>query len=212
MESRVAWHSAAMHVSTLLLSGAEPRTVLSVLIEHAMRLGGAAAAAIAAALSDPATFRDPALLRVVAGVGLLDPRSVGELVSLQGIGPTVAAPLGDEMVLLVARTKDEPPFLAPDVEMIVSFAGHAGQALMLAEARKRRERRRLIEDRELIATQLNEQAMQALLRISTAVRGLTARIQSPDDAQRLADQADCLDTVLRQMRRAIFGLRLHLAD
>lgn len=255
MESRSAWQSAAMHVSTLLLSGEDPQAILSVLTEHAMRLGGAAAAAITVA------FEDPVLLRVATGIGLLDPRSVGEFVPLQGsisqlalttgaaivvddlaadprtssspvraqgnraqgnrraqgnqtlrIGPAVAAPLSDETVLLVARAKEEPPFPASDVEMIASFAGHAGRALTLADARRQRERRRLIEDRELIATQLSEQAMQALLGISTTVHGLTARMQSPDDAQRLADQADRLDAVLRQMQQAIFGLQLHLAD
>ncbi|MGH3915717.1 MAG: GAF domain-containing protein [Pseudonocardiaceae bacterium] len=233
------WQSAAMHVGTLLLSGEDPHALSLTLVEHALRLGDVAGAAITA------VGADPVLLRVVVGIGVLHPGPVGELVlrrgsisqltrttgtvivvddlvtdprmsssaaRIPGIGPAIAAPLGDDMVLLVARATGTSPFCGSDVEVIASFAGQVGRALTLADARRQRERRRLIEDRELIATQLNEQAMQALLGISTTVHGLTARMQSPDDAQRLADQADRLDAVLRQMQRAIFGLHLHPAD
>lgn len=241
-QRRHAWQSAATQVSTLLLAGEDPQAILPILTGHAVRLGGASAAAITVA------SQDPAVLRVATGIGPLDPGLVGEFIPLEGsisqlaltagaaivvddmaadprtsgsavralgIGPALAVPLGDDTmdaVLLVARTTEEPPFPPPDVELIASFAGHAGRALTLADASRKRERSRLVADRELIATQLSEQAMQALLGISTAVHGLTARMQShpdPDDAaQRLAEQADRLDAVLRQMQRAIFSLHL----
>ncbi|HEY2764219.1 MAG TPA: GAF domain-containing protein [Pseudonocardiaceae bacterium] len=127
-----------------------------------------------------------------------------------GMGPVVAVPLGAgraDGALLVARTREEPGFAPPDVTMIASFAERAGSALGLAEDRRKRELEHLVEDRERIAAHLSEHTMQALLGISTTVHGLTARMQSAADAHRLTEQADRLDAVLREMQRAIFGLR-----
>lgn len=228
---RQAWQNAATTVTTLLLSGADQQAVQSVLAGHARQLGRAAGAAILV----PA--EDPALLRVAAGSGLLDPRLAGEFIPAEeslaqlaltggtvvedvatdpgaatralGVGPVVVAALGAEVadgVLLVARTTEQRPFQPPDVEMITSFAGHSGLSLALADARRKQELERLVEDRERIAAQLSERAMQALLEISTTVHGLSARMPSPEDAQRLTGQADRLDGVLREMQRAIFGL------
>ncbi|MGH3910545.1 MAG: GAF domain-containing protein, partial [Pseudonocardiaceae bacterium] len=237
---RQAWQNAATTVTTLLLSGADPQAVQSVLTGHARQLGRAAGAAILVPAEDP---EDPGLLRVAAGSGVLDPRLVGEFIPAEeslaqlaltgsavvedvgtdpgaatralGVGPVVVAALGAEVadgVLLVARTKEQHPFRSSDVEMIMSFAGHTGLSLALTEARRKQELERLVEDRERIAEQLSERAMQALLGISTTVHGLSARMPSPDDAQRLAGQADRLDGVLREMQRAIFGLQLHQGD
>lgn len=236
-QRRQAWQHATTNVTTLLLSGEVPEVILAVLVEHAMRLAGAAGAAITV------PTEDPAWLRVTAGSGLLDPESVGKLVrakgsisqialranaaivtadiaadpralgtaaQVPGAGPVVAAPFSADAfdgVLLVARGRPDLAFHPSDVEMIASFAEHAGLALALADIRGERELVRLGEDRERIAHHLSEQAMQALLGISTTVHGLTARLQNPDDAHRLAEQVDRLDGVLREMRRAIFELR-----
>lgn len=233
-QRRQAWQNATTEVTTLLLSGQDPRAILAVVAEHAMRLGDAAAAMIIL----PAD--DPVMLRVGAGAGLLASGLVGEFFLAEGsisqllpadgpvvvddvaaysrtpsfgvlgIGPIVAVPLGTESAdgtLLVARTREEPGFAPPDVTMIASFAEHAGAALSVAERRRERELKCLVEDRERIAAHLSEHTMQALLGISTTVHGLTTRMQSAADAHRLGEQADRLDAVLREMRRAIFGLR-----
>ncbi|HEX2297997.1 MAG TPA: hypothetical protein VHH34_05680, partial [Pseudonocardiaceae bacterium] len=138
------------------------------------------------------------------------PGSGSRTFGVEGLGPTVAAPLGtavgDEL-LLVARGPQQ-HFQPAEVEMIASFAAHVGLALDLAEARRRRDVERLVEDRERIAAHLSERAMRALLEISTMVHGLTARMRSPHDAQLLAEQANRLDRVLRDMQRAIFGLQV----
>lgn len=222
---RQAWLRAGATITTLLLSGEDPQAVRSAVTGHAMQLDGAVAAAIIA------TTEDSDLLRVAAGHGRLDPLVVGEFLPAEdaltqlartpgsatraldvgGLGPTVVAALGaatGDGVLLVARGVQQRPFRPPDVEMIASFAAHVGLALALAEARCRRDVERLVEDRERIAAHLSERAMQALLEISTSVHGLTARMHSPDDAQRLAEQVNRLDRVLREMQRAIFGLQV----
>lgn len=235
-QRRQAWQSAMTSVTTLLLSGQDRQAILPIVIGHAMRLGGAVAAAITA------PTEDPAWLRIAAGTGVLDPRLVGEFIPAEGsisqlvltgsaalaiddvtadprisgsparasgLGPVVAAPLGTgtaDGVLLVARTKEEPLFRSADVEMVAAFAEHAGLALTLAEARRNRELVRLVEDRERIAAHLSEHAMQALLGISTTVHGLITRMRTPEDAQRLTKQVDRLDAVLCEMRRAIFAL------
>lgn len=259
LRRRQAWQSATTHITTLLLSGADPQTVLPVLVGQVRRLGMAAAVAIVVPTEDTAR------LRLAVGTGLLHPRRVGETIPAErsisqltrlgraaivvehaavdprtaavaalapGVGPLVAAPLvaapqvavpqavgpgqggvgSGQGVLLVGRTTDKPPFQPPDAEMITAFAAHAGRALVLADARRRRELVRLVEDRERIAQQLSEQAMQALLGITTTVHGLTARMQTSDDARRLGEQVNRLDAVLREMRRAIFGLQLPEPD
>ncbi|HEU0089353.1 MAG TPA: GAF domain-containing protein [Pseudonocardiaceae bacterium] len=232
-----AWQHATTNIATRLLAGQPPQAVLATLTRYAMRLAGAAAAAVAG----PA--EDPALLRVICGTGLLDPRLVGELIPAQGsiaqlalgsgttvvtddvaspgtpcraapapapgLGPVVAVPIGTGAgggVLLLARTREESPFQPADVEMITAFARQAGRALALAGERTRGELQRLVEDRERIATHLSEHAMRELLGISTTMHGLSTRMPSAADAQRLTDQADRLDTVLRDMQQAIFAL------
>jgi len=236
-QRRQAWQSAMTNVTTLLLAGQDRQTILPTVLGHAMRLSGAAAGAITAPTEDPAWLRvaagtgvlDPGLVGefisaqgsisqlVLTGSAALafddvtaDPRTWGSAARAPSLGPVVAAPLGAETVagvLLVARTKQEPSFRFPDVEMIAAFAEHAGLVLAMAEARRKRELVRLVEDRERIAAHLSEHAMQALLRISTTVHGLITRMRSPDDAQRLTKQVDRLDAVLCEMRRAIFGLQ-----
>lgn len=236
-QRRQAWQSAMTNVTTLLLSGQDPQAVLPIIIGHAMRLCGAVAAAIVAPTEDPAWFRvtagtgvlDPRLigelipaegsifqLVLIGSVALAtddvmtDPRTSGAVARAPGLGPAVGAPLGTETVdavLLVARTRRASSFRFPDVAMITAFAEHAGLALSLAENRRKRELVRLVEDRERIAAHLSEHAMQALLRISTTVHGLITRMRTPADAQRLTTQVDRLDAVLREMRRAIFGLQ-----
>lgn len=227
---RQDWQLAGTTITTLLLSGADPRSVRSAVTEHATLLDRAAGAAIIVPTEKPDQ------VRVVAGSGLLDPGSAGEILTADdalarlaatrnaatatlhpaphptpgtvGPGPAMAAALGaDAGVLLVVRGGAGQPFRAAEVDMIASFAAHAGLALALAEARRKRDLLRLVEDRERIAAQLSEQAMRELLDISTTVHGLTARMQSPDDAQRLIEQGDRLDGVLREMQRAIFGLQ-----
>lgn len=218
---RQAWQLAGSTITTLLLSGADPQSVRSAVTGHARQLDQAAGAAIIV------PTENPDLLRVAAGSGLLDPSAAGELLPADdalarlaatrgaatgtlGRGPAVAAAVGTgpgDGVLLVARSSARRPFRAPEVDMIASFAAHVGLVLALAEARRKRDLLRLVEDRERIAAHLSERAMRALLEISTTVHGLTARMQSAGDAQRLAEQGDRLDLVLREMQRAIFGLQ-----
>lgn len=221
-----AWQFAGMRISMQLLSGADPCTVRSAVTDHAIQLDRAAGAAIIM------PTEDPDLLRVTAGSGLFDPSSAGEfrpaddaLADLAATrstatgtldcGPAVAAALSADPadgVLLVARGSAGQPFRAPDVEMIAWFAAQVGLALALTETRRKRDLVRLVEDRERIAARLSDRAMCTLLEISTTVHGLTARMQSADDAQRLAEQGDRLDGVLREMRRAIFGLQAPAGD
>jgi GAF domain-containing protein len=235
---REAWQTATTNVTTLLLSGEDPQVILSVLVGHAAGLAGAAGAAITVPAEDPAWLRvaagsgllDPqsvgelipaegsiSQLALTANSAIVtadlaaDPRTADAAARAPGLGPAVAAPFNADAVggvLLVARNSDDDVFQAPDVQMIASFAEHAGLALALADTRRKRELVRLGEDRERIAHHLSEQAMQALLGISTTVHGLTARMQRPDDAHRLAEQVDRLDGVLREMRRAIFELEM----
>lgn len=212
-ERRLAWQSATTNVVTLLLSGEDLRAVRTLIVGHARRLANAAGAALTVGTEDPA------LLRLTVGTGVLAPQRAGECVcadpagisaSAAGIGPVVAAPVnpGTTDLLLVARGERADPLSPAEVEMLTSFAEHVGLALALAHARRRHELERLVEDRERIAAHLSEQTMQGLLAISTAVHGLTARMQTPEDAYRLTEQVDRLDAVLRDMQRAIFGLRL----
>lgn len=232
---RLAWQGATTDVTTLLLSGAEPEAILPVLVGHAMSLGAAAGATITVPIEDSSCLRVAIAVGLFDGhpVGALIPAqgsipqlamARGEVIVIDdvgadsrtaarapGAGSVVAAPLGvgagvDVGVLLVARSRDEAPFAPLDVEMIASFAEHAGLAMTLAETRRKRELRRLGEDRERIAEHLSEHAMQSLLRISTTVHGLAARMQTPQDAHRLTEQLNHLDAVLATMRQAIFGL------
>ncbi|MER6693063.1 sensor histidine kinase [Streptomyces minutiscleroticus] len=130
-----------------------------------------------------------------------------------GLGPAVAVPLGTgdglRSVLLLARGAGRPPFTDVDTIPLLGFAGQAGVAMELAERRRDAEQMSLLEDRDRIARDLHDLAIQRLFATGMTLQSTQRFVQHPQAAERLGRAVDDLDTTIKIIRSTIFGLRVH---
>ena len=137
---------------------------------------------------------------------------VGEApVALKELGSTVLVPLaaGQQVlgVLVVAKAAGQPPFLEPDLQMVMTFAAHAALAIAFARAQEDRQRLALFEDRDRIARDLHDQVIQRLFAIGLGLQGTTRLVVRPEVTQRIVGFVEDLDQTIREIRRSIFSLQ-----
>jgi signal transduction histidine kinase len=99
-------------------------------------------------------------------------------------------------------------FTEDDEELTVALAGAAAMAVENARLSMRVRELALLEDRERIARDLHDTVIQRLFATGLSLQG-TARlvgVDPPAVAERIEAAVDELDTTVRQIRTAIFGL------
>ncbi|MGW2374959.1 sensor histidine kinase [Kitasatospora sp. NPDC001683] len=131
-----------------------------------------------------------------------------------GLGPAVAVPLGTGAgygrgVLLLARAPGQPPFGPEETGPLLGFADQAALALELAERRRDAEQLNLLEDRDRIARDLHDLAIQRLFATGMTLQSAGRLIDSPAAADRVARAVADLDETIKIIRSTIFGLRAH---
>ncbi|MFJ7243519.1 GAF domain-containing protein [Kitasatospora sp. NPDC098652] len=180
--------------------GAEPAARLGVTVPVDGTLSGAAYASGSPATSDDlaADTRFPA----------------GPAGRFDGLGPAVAVPLGTgpgygRGVLLLARAQGRPAFGPEETGPLLGFADQAALALELAERRRDAEQLNLLEDRDRIARDLHDLAIQRLFATGMTLQSATRLIESPAAADRVARAVADLDETIKIIRSTIFGLRAH---
>ncbi|MFE0514118.1 GAF domain-containing protein, partial [Streptomyces sp. NPDC058964] len=94
-----------------------------------------------------------------------DPRISPEPARFGGLGPAVAVPIGSgeggvRGVVLLARELGRPTYSARETEMLRSFAAQAAIAMELAERRQDAEQIAVLQDRDRIARDLHDLAIQ----------------------------------------------------
>lgn len=140
-----------------------------------------------------------------------DPRITYQPTRWEGLGPAVAVPIGtaDSVrgVLMLARLAEQPPFDAPELKPLMGFAGQAALALELADRRRDAEQMSLLEDRDRIARDLHDLAIQRLFATGMTLQSAQRFVQHPEAAERLMRAVDDLDTTIKIIRSTIFGLR-----
>ncbi|WP_434098825.1 GAF domain-containing protein [Streptomyces xantholiticus] len=129
-----------------------------------------------------------------------------------GLGPAVAVPLGTEAedtrgVLLLARSTGEPAFTEEELEPLRAFAGQAALALELADRRKDAEQLVLLEDRDRIARDLHDLAIQRLFATGMTLQSAARFIEHAGAAERVSRAVGDLDETIKIIRSTIFGLR-----
>lgn len=133
-----------------------------------------------------------------------------------GLGPAVAVPMIAEDsakgVLLLARTKPRQPFADTQTAPLSAFAGQAAVAMELAERRRDAEQITLFEDRDRIARDLHDLAIQRLFATGMTLQSAMRFVDHPKAAERLMRAVDDLDATIKIIRSTIFGLRAHDAD
>ncbi|MEU1285940.1 GAF domain-containing protein [Kitasatospora sp. NPDC005856] len=131
-----------------------------------------------------------------------------------GLGAAVAVPLGTGAgygrgVLLLARAQGRPAFGPEETGPLLGFADQAALALELAERRRDAEQLNLLEDRDRIARDLHDLAIQRLFATGMTLQSAGRLIESEAAADRVARAVADLDETIKIIRSTIFGLRAH---
>jgi signal transduction histidine kinase len=129
-----------------------------------------------------------------------------------GLGPAVAVPLGTAEhglgVLLLVRSAGEPVFTDSEIDPLLVFAGQAAVALELAERRRDTELLTLLEDRDRIARDLHDLAIQRLFATGMTLQSAARLVDHAGAAERLTRAVGDLDETIKIIRTTIFGLRV----
>ncbi|MFC8796628.1 GAF domain-containing protein [Promicromonospora sp. NPDC057138] len=126
------------------------------------------------------------------------------------LGPLAVWPLGEHGsargVLAAARVRGREPFSSVVVEALGAFAGQAAVALELAEVRADAERVALLRDRERIARDLHDLAIQRLYATGLSLQRM-ARRADPEVAEQLSAAVDEVDETIALVRTTIYRLQ-----
>ncbi|MGZ0232178.1 GAF domain-containing protein [Streptomyces sp. CPS1] len=141
-----------------------------------------------------------------------DERISPEPPRFHGLGPAVAVPIGTgeggvRGVVLVAREAGAPVFSDKETDMLRGFAAQAAIAMELAERRKEAEQIAVLQDRDRIARDLHDLAIQRLFATGMTLQGAGRFIEHPEAAERVLRAVDDLDETIKIIRATIFGLR-----
>ncbi|MEU8619596.1 GAF domain-containing protein [Streptomyces sp. NPDC048623] len=163
-------------------------------------------------LAAAALHRDGGGLVTVADVAS-DERITVERERWHGYGPAVAVTVGTKErlsgVLVLARSDGRPPFTSAETGALPGFAGQAALALELAERRRDAEQVSLLEDRDRIARDLHDLAIQRLFATGMTLQSARRFVDHPEAVDRLSRAVDDLDATIKIIRSTIFGLREH---
>ncbi|UQA97002.1 GAF domain-containing protein [Streptomyces halobius] len=233
---RQLWLEANGEIVAGLLPGADEMQVLDMIVNHALRIL-AADLGVLALPDEGDTVRVALASGVDAGAhrGLVLPHEgsfIGAaldarkpLISLDveneprftagprwaGLGPAVAVPMitGERVrgVLLLARLQGRDPFTEPETAPLLTFAGQAALAMELAEQRRTAEQLALLEDRDRIARDLHDLAIQRLFATGMTLQSAVRFVDHPEASERLLRAVDDLDETIKIIRSTIFGLR-----
>ncbi|MFB7368864.1 GAF domain-containing protein [Streptomyces sp. NPDC056222] len=131
----------------------------------------------------------------------------------KGFGPAVAVTVGTKErlsgVLILARRRERPSFTGAETTALPGFAGQAALALELADRRRDAEQVSLLEDRDRIARDLHDMAIQRLFATGMTLQSARRFVEHPQAVDRLTRAIDDLDSTIKIIRSAIFGLREH---
>nr|WP_026249229.1 GAF domain-containing sensor histidine kinase [Streptomyces sp. LaPpAH-108] len=130
----------------------------------------------------------------------------------KGLGPAVAVPIGTgeggmRGVVLLAREAGATPFSEKETELLQGFAGQAALAMELAERRQDAQQLAVLEDRDRIARDLHDLAIQRLFATGMTLQSAGRFIEHPKAAERVLRAVDDLDETIKIIRSTIFGLR-----
>lgn len=167
------------------------------------RVLSARAGLLGAAFTGGALVSSPDLLR--------DGELAGRPARVAGLGPAVAVPIGAGAgvrgVVLLARASGGAVFTEKESEPLRGFAGQAAVAMELAERRDDAEQIALLEDRDRIARDLHDLAIQRLFATGMTLRSAGRFIEHPGAAERVLRAVEDLDETIKIIRSTIFGLR-----
>ncbi|MEV7323278.1 GAF domain-containing sensor histidine kinase [Streptomyces sp. NPDC093970] len=129
-----------------------------------------------------------------------------------GLGPAVAVPIGTgeagpRGVVLLARETGRQPFTGTETETLQVFAAQAAVAMELADRRRDAEKIAVLQDRDRIARDLHDLAIQRLFATGMTLQSAGRFIEHEEAAERVMRAVEDLDETIKIIRSTIFGLR-----
>ncbi|WP_311836331.1 GAF domain-containing protein [Cellulomonas fimi] len=235
---REHWLEAGQRITTMLLEGADEEDALVQIASSAREIARADTAALVLPGPDGELVMeivDGHSADVLLGLTMpRDGRSwaaygsgQGELVPslaaarrlklppMRQFGPALYAPLrtvGHSVgVLLLLRRVGSPPFDRSDLTTSQSFAAQAALAFVLAEARHAQDVAALLDERERIARDLHDLAIQQLFATGMQLESARQRARGgidPAELTAIIEQSlDNVDSTVRQIRAIVHALR-----
>lgn len=151
--------------------------------------------------------REPLLVHDLAS----DPRADPEFAAATQLGSALVVPLlvQDRALgtLLVGNAREGARFGRDELSVVQLFAAAASVAIDYARARDAVERLLLVEDRQRIADELHDGAIQRLFTIGMSLQHSVAISRQPHLARRLQGDVAMLDRVISDLRGYVFQLR-----
>lgn len=105
------------------------------------------------------------------------------------------------------REKPLPVFSATETETLQAFAAQAAVAMELAERRQDAEEVAVLKDRDRIARDLHDLAIQRLFATGMTLQSAGRFIEHEEASERVVRAVDDLDETIKIIRSTIFGLR-----
>jgi signal transduction histidine kinase len=140
-----------------------------------------------------------------------DERKAAGAPRFTGLGPAVAVPIGSgegtRGILLLARAAGRTEFTESEIERLQDFAAQAAVVMELTERRRDAEQIALLEDRDRIARDLHDLAIQRLFATGMTLQSAGRFIEHPEASERVLRAVDDLDETIKIIRSTIFGLR-----
>ncbi|MDN0199826.1 GAF domain-containing sensor histidine kinase [Streptomyces sp. S.PNR 29] len=128
-----------------------------------------------------------------------------------GLGPAVAVPIGSgdglRGVVLLVREAGRKVFAEQETEPLQGFAAQAAVAMELAERRRDAEQIAVLQDRDRIARDLHDLAIQRLFATGMTLQSAGRFIEHAEASERVVRAIDDLDETIKIIRSTIFGLR-----
>jgi signal transduction histidine kinase len=235
-QARARRLEAVRAITTAILSGTETNELLSLVVGHARELVGADVATLALPAGTDRLVIEAAdgqladqllgtvfpvegsvtgeVLRtgkpVVLADAAADDRTAQPIVAAM-VGPALFVPLavrGHTLgSLTVANARGGPPLREAAVQLVETFAEQAAVALEYARLQRELHRLAVLEDRERIAKELHDGAIQALFAVGMNLQGSALLAGNDDLRARIQHAVEELDRVIRDLRNYIFGLR-----
>jgi signal transduction histidine kinase len=236
-EGRAHRLEALREVAAKMLAGAELDELLELVASHAIRLARAQAASVLTPGARPGMLEIEAVAgqpkaelgmqipvdRSVAGRVIetgkteihanlsADPRAYRPAAQLRPPGPAMFVPLRAQQepfgALALFRHPTDPGFGEADVELVEGFADLAAVAYEYASVHRDLRRLAVMDERERIARELHDGAIQALFAVGMGLQATAARTGEPEVTRRLHSAVGELDRVISDLRSYIFGLR-----
>lgn len=150
--------------------------------------------------------------RITSAALSQEPQDGGGSAGRIGLGPGFLLPLGGREhargVLQVANLPGGDEFSEATMAMIGGFADQAALALEIAEHRREAEQLLVLSDRDRIARDLHDLAIQRLFASGLTLNSVLGRIADrPEVAERVQRVVDDLDDTIKTVRGTIYALR-----